>query len=49
MLKYRADGSYKLDIGFGNLGELSEALEQVRGLVSQLRDTAGPRLRDAAK
>jgi len=49
MLKYRADGSYKLDIGFGNLGELSEALDQVRGLVSQLRDTAGPRLRDAAK
>ncbi len=49
MLKSRADGSYKLDIGFSELGELQQALEQVQGLIGQLRETAGPRMRDAAR
>lgn len=49
MLKSRADGSYKLDIGFSELGELQQALEQVQGLIGKLRETAGPRLRDAAR
>ena len=49
MLKSRADGSYKLDIGFKELGELQDALQRVQDLMGQLQETAGPRLRDAAR
>lgn len=49
MLKPRADGTYKLDIGFAELSELQEALQRVQSLIDTLRDTAGPRLRDAAQ
>ena len=48
VLKNRADGSYKLDIGFADLGSLQVALTQVQNLVGRLRETAGPRSRDAA-
>lgn len=42
-------GHYSLRIEFGNLTALEEALQRIQALVVRLRDTAGPRVRDAGK
>ncbi len=41
------DGAYNLQIGFTDLHQLERALEHIRELVRQVRETAGPRVRDA--
>ncbi|MGH8196229.1 MAG: ParB/RepB/Spo0J family partition protein [Woeseiaceae bacterium] len=41
------DGSYTLHVSFGELAELQNALQCIQELISQVRDTAGPRVRDA--
>ena len=46
MLKSRADGSYKLDIAFNDLGQLQGSLARVQDLIGQLADAAGPRARE---
>lgn len=43
------NGDYSLQIGFANLVALEDALQRIQGLVARLRDTAGPRVRDARK
>jgi ParB family chromosome partitioning protein len=48
-IRCRGDGSYKLDVDFGDLGQLQEALGKIQQLVAQISDTAGPRVRDAGK
>lgn len=40
-------GNYALRIDFENLAALEEALHRIQGLVGRLRETAGPRARDA--
>lgn len=47
-VKNRGNGTYKLDIDFTNLEELQLALDKVGTLIGQLRDTAGPRVREAS-
>ena len=42
-------GTYRLNIGFGELGQLLEALQRIQELIGQVRDTAGPRARNANK
>ncbi len=42
-------GTYRLNIGFGELGQLQEALQRIQSLIGQVRDTAGPRARNAGK
>ena len=42
-------GTYRLNIGFGELGQLQEALQRIQELIGQVRDTAGPRARNANK
>lgn len=39
-------GSYTLRVDFGDLSQLQQALEKVQGLVAQIRDAAGPRVRE---
>jgi ParB family transcriptional regulator, chromosome partitioning protein len=41
------DGGYSLNIGFGDLLQLRDALHKIQELMEQVRDTAGPRVRDA--
>lgn len=41
------DGNYTLQLGFGNLAQLQESLQRIQSLVAEIRDTAGPRVRDA--
>lgn len=41
------DGSYTLHVSFGELAELQNALQRIQELIRQVRDTAGPRVRDA--
>lgn len=48
-VRQRSDGSYKLDVTFASLEQLQFALGQVQGLIGQLQETAGPRVRSAAK
>jgi ParB family transcriptional regulator, chromosome partitioning protein len=40
------DGSYTLRVGFGDLPQLQQALEKIQGLIAQVRDAAGPRVRE---
>jgi len=40
------DGTYTLNIRFGDLAELQDALQRIAELVGRVRDTAGPRVRD---
>jgi ParB family chromosome partitioning protein len=42
-------GNYALRIDFENLAALEKALQRIQGLVGRLRETAGPRARDASK
>ncbi len=41
------DGEYNLQIGFTDLLQLERTLERIRELVAQVRETAGPRVRDS--
>lgn len=43
------DCNYSLHLGFGDLAQLQDALQRIQELVRQIRDTAGPRARDATK
>lgn len=43
------DGSYQLNVGFGDLPQLQQALGRVLELVGQVRDTAGPRVRESGQ
>lgn len=45
-LKNRGDDLYRLDIEFGDLDELQGSLQTVLKLITQLREAAGPRVRD---
>lgn len=42
-------GTYRLNIGFGELDQLLEALQRIQALIGQVRETAGPRARNANK
>lgn len=42
-------GTYRLNIGFGELGKLEETLKRIQELIRQVRETAGPRTRNADK
>lgn len=42
-------GSYRLNIGFGELDQLQAALQRIQDLIAQVRETAGPRARNANK
>lgn len=41
------DGHYRLQIEFDDLAELQAALRRIEELIGQVRNTAGPRMRDA--
>lgn len=41
------DGTYTLQVGFSDLGQLEETLQRIQTLVHRIRETAGPRTRDA--
>lgn len=43
------DGSYALRVDFGDLPQLQQALEKIQGLVAQVRDAAGPRVREVRR
>jgi ParB family transcriptional regulator, chromosome partitioning protein len=43
------DGSYVLQVEFGDLSHLQDALQRIQEPVTQLRDAAGPRAREASK
>jgi ParB family transcriptional regulator, chromosome partitioning protein len=43
------DGSYSLNIAFADLGQLQQALERLQELIGLVRETAGPRARDATR
>lgn len=43
------DGDYNLNVGFGDLPQLQEALQRVLDLIGQVRDTAGPRARESGR
>lgn len=47
-VKNRGNGKFKLDIDFKDLDELQLALDKVGTLIGQLRETAGPRVREAS-
>jgi ParB family transcriptional regulator, chromosome partitioning protein len=40
-------GTYRLNIGFGELEQLQQALRRIQELVGQVRETAGPRARNS--
>lgn len=42
-------GTYRLNIGFGELDQLQEALQRIQALIGQVRQTAGPRARNPNK
>jgi ParB family chromosome partitioning protein len=42
-----ANGEYVLRIGFANLAKLDATLQRLRELIGQIRQTAGPRAREA--
>ncbi len=42
-------GTYRLNIGFGELEQLQRALQRIQALVGKVRETAGPRARNANK
>lgn len=44
--RHRADGSHTLNINFNDLQQLQIALRKIESLVGQLRNTAGPRIRN---
>jgi ParB family chromosome partitioning protein len=48
-LRHGRDGNYTLHIGFGDLPQLQDALHRIQMLIGRIRDTAGPRVRDADK
>lgn len=43
------EGSYSLQIPFGDLAQLQEALQRIGELVGRISDTAGPRARDVSR
>jgi len=43
-----ASGEYVLQIGFGDLAKLEATLQRLQELVAQIRETAGPRVREPA-
>jgi ParB family chromosome partitioning protein len=43
------EGNYNLQIPFGDLVQLQDALQRIGELVGRIRDTAGPRARDSGK
>jgi ParB family chromosome partitioning protein len=44
--RIKSDGSHTLNINFKDLEQLQVALRKIESLVGQVRDTAGPRVRD---
>ena len=42
------NGDYVLQIGFGDLAKLEATLQRLQELVAQIRETAGPRVRETA-
>jgi ParB family chromosome partitioning protein len=47
-IRPKADGSYVLQLGFGDLNHLEASLERLQELVRQIREIAGPRARESA-
>jgi ParB family chromosome partitioning protein len=45
-IRPKADGSYVLQLGFGDLAKLEASLQQLSDLVRQIRAAAGPRTRE---
>jgi ParB family chromosome partitioning protein len=43
------DGGYTLNVAFGDLAELQDALQRIQELIGRIRMAAGPRVRDASK
>lgn len=43
------DGGYALNIGFGDLPQLEQALARVLDLIGRVRSTAGPRVRESGQ
>jgi ParB family transcriptional regulator, chromosome partitioning protein len=43
------DGTYHLQVEFADLAQLQDALQRIQELISQVRDAAGPRAREADK
>lgn len=48
-IRTRKDGSRKLDICFDDLEQLQAALRKIETLIGQVRETAGPRVRDSER
>jgi hypothetical protein len=46
MIRPGANGSYVLQLPFGDLAKLSTGLRRLQELVQQIRSAAGPRARD---
>src|SRR5690606_10001906 len=42
-------GGYALNIGFGDLSQLEQALARVLDLIGRVRSTAGPRVRESGQ
>lgn len=47
-VKPKGDGQYKLDIAFSDLEQLQHSLDKVQGLIGQVQEAAGPRVRKAS-
>jgi ParB family chromosome partitioning protein len=47
-IRAKKNGRYTLQVDFANLAGLQSALERLEGLVARIRETAGPRVRDAS-
>jgi ParB family chromosome partitioning protein len=46
-IRTRNDGTYKIDIAFGDLARLQQALRDIQDVIARIRAAAGPRARDA--
>jgi hypothetical protein len=42
-------GGYTLNVAFGDLAQLQDALQRIQDLIGRVRNAAGPRVRDANK
>jgi ParB family chromosome partitioning protein len=48
-IRRRANGDYMLQVGFADLASLAATLQRLQELVTQIRETAGPRVRERAR
>ena len=48
-IRLARDGSYSLNFAFNDLAQLEESLRRLLNLLGQIRETAGPRVRESAQ